>query len=100
MIKSVQIIQYRLFLCFKTWYFSDEYDGDVNERTGGRLIVTNCSSKRTRTALACKMSAEYDHFLLSQKRCTILFINLSSTIYNVENDNDRSVNEKFRSYHL
>ena len=56
------------FYSLQTWYFSDEYDKDINDRTGGRLVVTNCSSKRTRTALACKMSAEYDHFLQSQKR--------------------------------
>ena len=53
---------------FQTWFFSDTHDGDIDERTGGHLIVTNCSSTRSRTALACKMASEFDHFIKSEKR--------------------------------
>ena len=52
----------------QTWFFSDTPDSDISDRTGGRLVATNCSTARSRTALACKMAAEYDHFIKSHKR--------------------------------
>ncbi len=48
---------------------TDAADPGVSERVGaGHLIVTSCPSDHSRQALCCKMQAEFDHFLLSDKR--------------------------------
>jgi hypothetical protein len=48
---------------------TDAADPGVSERVGaGHLILTSCPSDHSRQALCCKMQAEFDHFLLSDKR--------------------------------
>lgn len=39
---------------------------------GGRVINTNCSAVRTRQALCCKMSVEYDKFIESGRKYAAL----------------------------
>jgi len=43
-------------------------DEDIQRRTGGHLIHTNCSSSHDRLALCCKMAKEFDHFIRSHKQ--------------------------------
>ncbi|KAK6300744.1 hypothetical protein J4Q44_G00288420 [Coregonus suidteri] len=50
-----------------TFIFTDTEDEDVNSR-GYNLIVTDCPSDHSHQALSCKMSAEYDHFMASDKK--------------------------------
>lgn len=40
----------------------------ISNRIGGRMINTNCSAVRTRQALCCKMSVEYDKFIESGRK--------------------------------
>lgn len=56
----------------QTWFFTDwssEDDKDVllQNRTGNRLIYTNCSSSHQRLALSCKLEAEFEYFIRSHK---------------------------------
>ncbi len=60
------------FLTLQTWFFTDLEDTAMAERTQGHLVVTNCSATHSRTALACKMAAEFDSFLKSHKRYPLL----------------------------
>ena len=53
---------------FQTWFFTDLDDADIKARTGGHLVVTNCTGFHTRTSLACKMAAEFEMFISSHKR--------------------------------
>uniref|UniRef100_A0A674BAL5 Beta-1,3-N-acetylglucosaminyltransferase manic fringe-like n=1 Tax=Salmo trutta TaxID=8032 RepID=A0A674BAL5_SALTR len=66
----------RLSLLLETWIsktkehtfiFTDTEDEDINSR-GYNLIVTDCPSDHSHQALSCKMSAEYDHFMASDKK--------------------------------
>ncbi|TRY68616.1 hypothetical protein TCAL_03222 [Tigriopus californicus] len=52
----------------QTWFFTDLEDPDMNQRTQGHLIATNCSDSHSRVALVCKMASEFDFFLKSMKR--------------------------------
>jgi len=52
----------------QTYFFTDADDKYYNEKTGGHLINTNCSSSHNRRALCCKMSVEFDTFIESNKR--------------------------------
>ena len=55
---------------FQTYFFTDLPDEDISSRLEGpgRLVVTACSEEHSRTALACKMAAEFDAFLRSHER--------------------------------
>ncbi|KAI5089004.1 beta-1,3-N-acetylglucosaminyltransferase manic fringe, partial [Silurus meridionalis] len=66
----------RLALLLDTWIsktkehthiFTDSPDKEISSR-GFNLIVTSCSPEHTREALSCKMAAEYDHFMASDKQ--------------------------------
>lgn len=52
----------------QTWFFTDVVDEEYNKKTGGHLVNTNCSASHNRRALCCKMAAEFDAFLQSNKR--------------------------------
>ena len=56
------------YCVFQTWFFTDSEDAEVSRKTNGHLINTNCSDSHSRTALSCKMGAEFDFFLRSYKR--------------------------------
>ncbi|XP_015782113.1 fringe glycosyltransferase [Tetranychus urticae] len=67
----------RLAIILKTWFkqapedtyfFTDQKDDEFNRLTNGHLIKTNCSASHHRTALCCKMSAEFDTFLATSKK--------------------------------
>ncbi|XP_054634303.1 beta-1,3-N-acetylglucosaminyltransferase lunatic fringe-like isoform X2 [Dunckerocampus dactyliophorus] len=51
-----------------TYVFTDGDDADLRKRMGGHLINTNCSAAHSRQALSCKMAAEYDAFLKSDRK--------------------------------
>ncbi|KAI4890672.1 hypothetical protein NFI96_002020 [Prochilodus magdalenae] len=50
----------------KTYIFTDTPDEDISSR-GFNIIVTGCSPEHSHQALSCKMAAEYDHFMDSDK---------------------------------
>ncbi|XP_050737203.1 fringe glycosyltransferase-like [Eriocheir sinensis] len=52
----------------QTWFFTDVDDEEYQRKTGGHLINTNCSASHNRRALCCKMAAEFDAFLNSDKK--------------------------------
>ncbi|XP_043216944.1 fringe glycosyltransferase-like [Amphibalanus amphitrite] len=52
----------------QTWFFSDIDDAELQQRTGGHVINTNCSPSHRREALCCKMAVEYDTFMASGKK--------------------------------
>ncbi|KAF0037006.1 hypothetical protein F2P81_009880 [Scophthalmus maximus] len=67
----------RLALLLETWIsrtkahtfiFTDMEDEDVSSE-GYNVVVTGCQSDHSQQALSCKMSAEYDGFMASDKRC-------------------------------
>ena len=67
----------RLKVILKTWFqlakantyfFTDFSDEETSILTNGHLIVTSCPSDHSRQALSCKMQAEFDTFLKSEKR--------------------------------
>jgi len=51
-----------------TWFFTDSNDQEFDQKTGGHLRVTACPSTHSRQALCCKMAAEFDAFLNSDKK--------------------------------
>ncbi|XP_017274154.1 beta-1,3-N-acetylglucosaminyltransferase manic fringe [Kryptolebias marmoratus] len=66
----------RLALLLETWIsrtkahtfiFTDTEDEDLSSQ-GYNLVVTSCHSDHSQQALSCKMSAEYDGFMASNKR--------------------------------
>ena len=74
---SGQFHQSRLNVILQTWFqlarrntffFTDEEDEVTSVATGGHLLVTNCPPDHSRQALSCKMQAEFDMFLRSNKR--------------------------------
>jgi len=52
----------------QTWFFTDVDDEELQQRTNGHAINTNCSSSHRRDALCCKMAVEYDVFMDSGKK--------------------------------
>ncbi|XP_074648813.1 fringe glycosyltransferase-like [Tubulanus polymorphus] len=52
----------------QTHFFTDSDDHEYQMKTNGRMINTNCSASHNRKDLCCKMSAEYDKFISSNKR--------------------------------
>ncbi|XP_064595659.1 fringe glycosyltransferase-like [Liolophura sinensis] len=52
----------------QTYFFTDTDDAELQKRTNGHMINTNCSGQHNRQALCCKMAQEYDYFLQSKKR--------------------------------
>ncbi|KAM5149156.1 beta-1,3-N-acetylglucosaminyltransferase radical fringe isoform 2-T2 [Callospermophilus lateralis] len=67
----------RLRLLLRTWIsrarrqtfiFTDGDDPELQLLGGGRVVNTNCSALRTRQALCCKMSVEYDKFIESGRK--------------------------------
>ncbi|KAG7491442.1 hypothetical protein MATL_G00003820 [Megalops atlanticus] len=69
----------RLALLLETWIsrtkehtyiFTDAEDED-NASKGYNIIVTNCSPEHSHQALSCKMSAEYDFFMASDKNALL-----------------------------
>ncbi|XP_046398264.1 fringe glycosyltransferase [Ischnura elegans] len=52
----------------QTWFFTDTNDVEFQEKTGGHMVNTNCSSSHSGKALCCKMSVELDSFLESGKK--------------------------------
>uniref|UniRef100_A0A1A8LFM9 O-fucosylpeptide 3-beta-N-acetylglucosaminyltransferase n=4 Tax=Nothobranchius TaxID=28779 RepID=A0A1A8LFM9_9TELE len=50
-----------------TFIFTDAEDEDLSSE-GYNLVVTSCRSDHSQQALSCKMSAEYDGFMASNKR--------------------------------
>ncbi|XP_023128014.1 beta-1,3-N-acetylglucosaminyltransferase manic fringe [Amphiprion ocellaris] len=66
----------RLALLLETWIsrtkahtfiFTDTEDEDLSSE-GYNMMVTDCQSDHSQQALSCKMSAEYDGFMASNKR--------------------------------
>ncbi|XP_026158886.1 beta-1,3-N-acetylglucosaminyltransferase manic fringe [Mastacembelus armatus] len=66
----------RLALLLETWIsktkahtfiFTDTEDEDLTSE-GYNMVVTGCQSDHSQQALSCKMSAEYDGFIASDKR--------------------------------
>ncbi|KAM7419775.1 hypothetical protein PAMA_016728 [Pampus argenteus] len=66
----------RLALLLETWIsrtrdhtfiFTDAEDEDLSSQ-GYNMVVTGCQSDHSQQALSCKMSAEYDGFMASDKR--------------------------------
>ncbi|KAG9337361.1 hypothetical protein JZ751_028781 [Albula glossodonta] len=66
----------RLALLLQTWIsktkdhtyiFTDAEDED-DALKGFNIIVTSCSPEHSHQGLSCKMSAEYDHFMASNKK--------------------------------
>ncbi|XP_041821504.1 beta-1,3-N-acetylglucosaminyltransferase manic fringe [Chelmon rostratus] len=66
----------RLALLLETWIsrtrahtfiFTDAEDEDLRSE-GLNMVVTGCQSDHSQQALSCKMSAEYDGFMASDKR--------------------------------
>ncbi|XP_015215048.2 beta-1,3-N-acetylglucosaminyltransferase manic fringe [Lepisosteus oculatus] len=66
----------RLALLLETWIsrtrehtyiFTDKGSEDESLR-GYNAVITNCSSEHSRQALSCKMTAEYDAFMSSDKK--------------------------------
>ncbi|KAM9362786.1 beta-1,3-N-acetylglucosaminyltransferase manic fringe [Symphorus nematophorus] len=66
----------RLALLLETWIsrtkahtfiFTDTEDEDLRSE-GVNMVVTGCQSDHSQQALSCKMSAEYDGFMASDKR--------------------------------
>lgn len=67
----------RLRLLLRTWIsrarrqtfiFTDGDDPALRLQGGDQVINTNCSAARTRQALCCKMSVEYDKFIESGRK--------------------------------
>jgi len=50
-----------------TFFFTDEVDSETKELTGNHLVKTKCASDHSRQALCCKMQAELELFLQSDK---------------------------------
>ncbi|XP_023814965.2 beta-1,3-N-acetylglucosaminyltransferase manic fringe isoform X2 [Oryzias latipes] len=50
-----------------TFIFTDTEDDDLRSK-GYNMVVTGCHSDHSQQALSCKMSAEYDGFMASDKR--------------------------------
>ncbi|XP_029016289.1 beta-1,3-N-acetylglucosaminyltransferase manic fringe [Betta splendens] len=68
--------QTRLALLLETWIsrtkehtfiFTDTEDVDLSSE-GFNMVVTGCQSDHSQQALSCKMAAEYDGFMASDKR--------------------------------
>ena len=51
-----------------TFFFTDEVDAETKSLAGGHLVATKCASDHSRQALCCKMQAELELFLQSDKR--------------------------------
>ncbi|XP_077574471.1 beta-1,3-N-acetylglucosaminyltransferase lunatic fringe-like [Stigmatopora nigra] len=51
-----------------TYVFTDGEDAALRKQMGIHLITTNCSAAHSRQALSCKMAAEYNAFLNSNKK--------------------------------
>ncbi|XP_077461031.1 beta-1,3-N-acetylglucosaminyltransferase lunatic fringe-like isoform X2 [Stigmatopora argus] len=51
-----------------TYVFTDGEDAALRKQMGIHLIATNCSAAHSRQALSCKMAAEYDAFLNSNRK--------------------------------
>ncbi|KAF2882614.1 hypothetical protein ILUMI_23560 [Ignelater luminosus] len=52
----------------QTWFFTDIYDEEFQLKTHGHMINTNCSSFHDHKGLCCKMSAEFDAFINTNKK--------------------------------
>lgn len=50
-----------------TYFFTDTWDQETAGAAGGRLLPTSCARDHSRQALCCKMQAELDTFLMSDK---------------------------------
>jgi len=50
-----------------TFFFTDEADPETKKLAGGHLVATKCASDHSRQALCCKMQAELELFLQSEK---------------------------------
>ncbi|KAL3981486.1 Fringe-like family protein [Acanthocheilonema viteae] len=50
------------------YFVTDTPDAKLNEITGGKLIVSDCSNEHTREGLCCKMNAELELFLAQKTR--------------------------------
>ncbi|XP_051551008.1 beta-1,3-N-acetylglucosaminyltransferase manic fringe-like [Myxocyprinus asiaticus] len=66
----------RLALLLETWIsrtkdhtyiFTDTHDEEISSE-GFNMVVTDCSPEHSHQALSCKMAAEYDHFMASDKK--------------------------------
>ena len=51
-----------------TFFFTDSEDPETSAATGGHLVVTSCPPDHSRQALSCKMQAEFDTFIRTDKR--------------------------------
>ena len=74
---SKQFHHSRLDVILKTWFqlaatntffFTDLADPETSAATGGHLVVTSCQPDHSRQALSCKMQAEFDTFIKTNKR--------------------------------
>jgi len=50
-----------------TYFFTDSEDPGLSEVTGGHMVDTGCPQDHSRQALCCKMEAELQHFISSDK---------------------------------
>ena len=55
-----------------TYFFTDESDPETAELAGSHLVPTACADDHSRQALCCKMQAELDMFLKTDKRWVLL----------------------------
>ena len=52
-----------------TYFFTDGHDRQVEDKVNpGHLVVTSCGDSHSRQDLCCKMGAEFDAFLESNKK--------------------------------
>jgi len=74
---SAQFHQTRLAVILKTWFqlskrntwfFTDAEDSETGEAAHGHLVVTQCPPDHSRQALSCKMQAEFDMYLRTNKK--------------------------------
>jgi len=74
---SYKFHQSRLAVILKTWYqlardqiwfFTDASDDSLDDVMANHLVITKCPSDHSRQALCCKMQAEFDAFLASNKK--------------------------------
>uniref|UniRef100_H2YWB9 Fringe-like glycosyltransferase domain-containing protein n=1 Tax=Ciona savignyi TaxID=51511 RepID=H2YWB9_CIOSA len=52
----------------QTYFFTDIDDANFVQQTGGHMVNTLCNKTHTRKDLSCKLGAEYDHYMKSNKR--------------------------------
>nr|XP_026694842.1 fringe isoform X1 [Ciona intestinalis] len=52
----------------QTYFFTDTDDDGLSKKTDGHMVNTMCNSSHIRRDLSCKLGAEYDFYIKSNKR--------------------------------